>query len=239
MGAHVTSALERAQREGAQLLLIEMDTPGGLVSTTQDLVQAILTAEIPVVVFVSPSGAHAASAGTFITLAAHVAAMAPATRIGAAHPVTGAGKDPEESGGRHMARKIENDLLAMVEGIAKERNRNVEWAKDAVRDSVSADAAKAAEIGVVDLVADDRDALLAALDGREIELNGRRVAFSLSAPEIRTYEPSMRNELLNLMASPGIAALLGLLGLIGILIEFYNPGLIVPAPSASSRSSAL
>jgi membrane-bound serine protease (ClpP class) len=228
MGQHVASSIERAKTEGAQLLLIELDTPGGLVTATQDIVQSILSAPLPVVVFVSPSGAHAASAGTFITLAAHVAAMAPATRIGAAHPVTGGGKDPEESGGKHMARKIENDLLAMVEGIAKERNRNVEWAKDAVRDSVSADAQKAAEIGVVDLVADDRDDLFRQLDGRELDLRGRRVQLSIPSPEVRIYEPSMRNQLLNLMASPGIAAILGLLGLIGILIEIYNPGLIIP-----------
>jgi membrane-bound serine protease (ClpP class) len=228
MGEHVSSSIERAKQEGAQILLIELDTPGGLVSTTQDMVQDILSAPLPVVVYVAPSGAHAASAGTFITLAAHVAAMAPATRIGAAHPVTGGGKDPEEAGGKHMARKIENDLLAMVEGIAKERSRNAEWAKDAVRDSVSADAEKAAEIGVVDLVADDRQALFEALDGRELDLRGRRVRLSLKSPEVRVYEPSMRNQLLNLMASPGIAAILGLLGLIGILIEIYNPGLIIP-----------
>lgn len=228
MGSHVIDALDRATDEGAQLLLIEMDTPGGLVSTTQDIVQAFLSAEIPIVVYVTPSGAHAASAGTFITLAAHVAAMAPATRIGAAHPVTGGGQDPEEAGGKHMARKIENDLLAMVEGIAKERNRNVEWAKDAVRDSVSADAAKAKQIGVIDLVASDRDDLFSQLDGRELDLQGRRVRLNLSEPEVREYEPSLRNQLLNLMASPGIAALLGLLGLIGILTELYNPGLIVP-----------
>jgi len=228
MGSHVISSIERATDEGAQILLIELDTPGGLVSTTQDIVKAILAAEIPVVVYVTPSGAHAASAGTFITLAAHVAAMAPATRIGAAHPVTGGGRDPEESGGEHMARKIENDLLAMVEGIAKTRNRNAEWAKDAVRDSVSADAEKAQQIGVIDLVAADRSALFEALDGRELELGGERVRLSLADPEVRPYEPSMRNELLNLMASPGIAALLGLLGLIGILIELYNPGLIIP-----------
>jgi len=228
MGAFVTESLARAEREGAQLLLIEIDTPGGLVSTMQDLVQTILSANIPVVVYVTPSGAHAASAGTFITLAAHVAAMAPATRIGAAHPVTGGGRDPEESGGKHMARKIENDMLAMVEGIARKRNRNVEWAKDAVRDSVSADAEKAKEAGVIDLIADDREALFEALDGRQLELDGRRVRLRLSEPTVRAYEPSIRNQLLNLMATPGIAALLGLLGLIGILTEIYNPGLIVP-----------
>ncbi len=228
MGSHVAQTLLQAERDGAQLLLIELDTPGGLVSTTQTLVQDILTAGIPVVVFVTPSGAHAASAGTFITLAAHVAAMAPATRIGAAHPVTGGGQDPEEAGGRHMARKVENDLLAMVEGVARQRNRNVDWAKDAVRDSVSATAEKALDIGVIDLIAADRADLLDQLDGRELELGGRRVRLKLEGARIEVYEPSLRNQLLNLLANPGIAALLGLLGVLGILMELYNPGLIVP-----------
>lgn len=227
MANFVIESIERAQEENAQFILIEMDTPGGLVSSTQKMVQAIMGASIPVVVYVTPSGAHAASAGTFITMAAHVAAMAPATRIGAAHPVTGSGQDPEQSG-RHMARKVENDLLAMVEGIAKERNRNVEWAKDAVRDSVSADAEKALEIGVVDLVVPSRDALFEALDGRELMVKGRKVKLDLAQPQVQVYEPSLRNQVLNLLANPGIMALLGLLGLLGIMIEFYNPGLIVP-----------
>lgn len=228
MASFVIDSIEEATQDGAQLVLIEMNTPGGLVSSTQKMVQAILSACIPVVVYVTPSGAHAASAGTFLTLAAHVAAMAPATRLGAAHPVTGGGKDPEAEGGKHMARKIENDMLAMVEGIARERNRNVEWAKDAVRDSVSADAEKAARIGVVDLVAPDRQALFEALDGRVVVVNDRKVELSLDTPVVKAYSPSLRAQVLNILANPGVMALLGLLGLLCILIEFYNPGLIVP-----------
>jgi membrane-bound serine protease (ClpP class) len=228
MGHFVMDSIQQAKDEGAQALLIEMDTPGGLVSTTQDLVQAILTAELPVVVHVTPSGAHAASAGTFITLAAHVAAMAPATRIGAAHPVTGGGQDPEAAGGTHMARKIENDLLAMVEGIAKERNRNIEWAKDAVRDSVSADAQKALEIGVIDVIARDRAELFERLHERQVMVGDRKLQFDLSSPTVVTYEPSLRNRLLNLLANPGVAVILGVLGFLGILVEIYSPGLIAP-----------
>lgn len=228
MGRHVMEAIQAAPREGAQLVLVELDTPGGLVSTTQEIVKTMLASEVPVVVFVSPSGAHAASAGTFITLAAHVAAMAPATRIGAAHPVTGSGKDPEAEGGKHMARKIENDLLAMVEGVANERNRNVEWAKDAIRSSVSADAAKAEQIGVIDFVVRDRDALLERLDGMEIVFEGEKVALRTAGVEVREVEASMRNRLLNTLANPGVATILGTLGFLGIIVEIYSPGLIIP-----------
>ena len=228
MGEYVMDAIQRAEEEGAQMVLIEMDTPGGLVSTTEKMVQAILTSKIPVVVHVTPSGAHAASAGTFITLAAHVAVMSPATRIGAAHPVTGGGKDPEAEGSKHMAAKVENDLLALVEGIAQHRHRNVQWAKDAVKHSVSAHAARAVEIGIVDFVARDRADLMKKLDGRELMLGDEKVALSTQAATFVEYEPSMRNELLALLASPGIAMILGMLGLIGIMVEIYHPGMIVP-----------
>lgn len=228
MGEYVVEAIERATREQAQLVLIEMDTPGGLVSTTEKMVQAILTSKVPVVVHVTPSGAHAASAGTFITLAAHVAAMSPATRIGAAHPVTGGGKDPEAEGGKHMAAKVENDLLALVEGIAKHRNRNVEWAKDAVQHSISAPADRALEIGVIDLIATDWQDLLQKLDGYELDLNGKKVALQTRGARVVEYQPSLRDRLLALLADPGVAMLLGVLGLIGIMVEIYHPGMIAP-----------
>lgn len=228
MGGFVIDSIAQAEAERAQLLLIEMDTPGGLVSTTEKMVQAILTSSVPVVVHVTPSGAHAASAGTFVTLAAHVAAMSPATRIGAAHPVTGSGKDPEAEGGTHMAAKVENDLLALVEGIAEHRHRNVEWAKDAVKHSVSAHAERAVEIGVVDFVAADRKDLLAKLHGRQFMLGTEKVELDTDQAEIVEYEPSLRNRILALLANPGIAMILGILGLIGIMTEVYNPGLIIP-----------
>ncbi len=227
MGNFTIDSIERAQREGAQMVLIEMDTPGGLVSTTQKMVQAILGARIPVIVHVTPSGAHAASAGTFITLAAHIAVMSPATRIGAAHPVTGDGKDPE-AGGKHMAAKVENDLVAMVSGIAKERNRNIDWAKDAVIHSVSINADRALEIGVIDLIARDRQELLEALDGRELMVDGEKVALQTKGVSVEEYQPSLRNAVLNLLANPGIAMLLGVLGLIGVMVEIYHPGMIAP-----------
>jgi len=228
MGHFIIDGIEAAEAADAQFVLLEIDTPGGLVSTTQDIVQAMLSSKVPIVAWVTPSGAHAASAGTFITLAAHVAVMAPATRIGAAHPVTGSGQDPEAAGGQHMARKIENDLLAMVEGVAKTRGRNVEWAKDAVRDSVSADAEKALEIGVVDLVAKNRAELFEALASRVVVVDDQKWALQPEGAEIVEVTPSLRDQLLNLLASPGIAVLLGVLGFLGIIVEIYSPGLIAP-----------
>lgn len=227
MGEFVIDAIERAQKEKAQALIIEMDTPGGMVSTTQKMVQAILPAQVPIIVHVTPSGAHAASAGTFITLAGHVAAMAPATRIGAAHPVFGDGRDPE-SAGKHMARKIENDLVAMVEGIAKERNRNVEWAKDAVIESISATADEALEIGIIDFVARDRDALLEKLDGYQLMIGDEKVELATKGAVVKEYEQSLRSSLLIFLANPTIAMILGLIGFIGILIEIKAPGMFIP-----------
>ena len=228
MGEHVIEAIKQAEEDGEQMVLIELNTPGGLVTTTQKMVQAMLGASVPVVVHVSPSGAHAASAGTFITMAAHVAAMAPVTRIGAAHPVTGGGQDPEQAGGKHMAAKVENDLVALAKGIAKERHRNAAWAEDAVRNSVSADAKEALELKVVDLIARDRNELFEALEGRAILLNGEKVILHAKGAPVEVHELSLRQRVLSLLGSPGIAALLGLLGVIGILIEVYNPGLIAP-----------
>ena len=228
MGEYTIDAIKRAEKEGAQAVLIELDTPGGLVSTTQKIVQSILGAKVPVIVHVGPSGAHAASAGTFITLAAHVAAMAPASRIGAAHPVTGGGKDPEAEGGKHLGKKIENDLVALVEGIARERNRNAEWAIDAVRESVSAHTDQALEIGVIDLIARDRNELFAKLEGRQFMVAGEKVELHLQGSEILAHEMSLRTWLLNLLANPGIAMILGVLGLIGVMVEIYHPGMIAP-----------
>lgn len=228
MGEFVASAIQRAEREKAQAVLIELDTPGGLVSTTQTMVQVIMASKVPVIVYVTPSGAHAASAGTFITLAGHVAAMAPATRLGAAHPVTGGGKDPEAEGGVHMGRKVENDLVAFVEGIARERNRNVEWAIDAVKRSVSITADRALELGVIDLVARDRAELFEKLEGKQLMIGTEKVELRTKGVATVTHDLSMREWIVNLLANPGVAMILGILGLIGIMVEIYHPGMIAP-----------
>src|SRR5262249_37413515 len=153
--------------------------------------------KVPVIVYVTPSGAHAASAGTFITLAAHIAAMAPATRLGAAHPVTGDGKDPEAEGGKHMGRKVENDLVAFVEGIARERNRNVEWSIDGVKPWVSTTADRAEELGVIDLVARDRAELLEKIEGRQLMAGGRKVEMHTKAATIVEHKLSIREWIVN------------------------------------------
>lgn len=228
MGSYVGTALDRAAREHAQAVLIELDTPGGLVSTTQTIVQAILASKVPVIVFVSPSGAHAASAGTMITMSGHIAAMAKATRIGAAHPVTGSGKDPEAEGGKHMGEKVENDLASFAKSIAQTRNRNVEWAVDAVRRSDSITDDEALRIGVVDLVVADRAELLEKLDGWELMVDRVKVRLATKGAAVVEYTPSLREKAVSFLANPGVAMILGLLGLIGIMVEIYHPGMIAP-----------
>ncbi|MEM7676189.1 MAG: nodulation protein NfeD [Myxococcota bacterium] len=228
VGEHLAEAIAQAEADGDQMVLVELDTPGGLVTTTQKIVQAILGADVVVVIHVTPSGAQAASAGTFITMAGHIAAMAPATRIGAAHPVTGGGQDPEEAGGKHMAAKVENDLVALVTGISEERHRNAAWAEDAVRRSVSATADEAASLKVVDFVARDRQELFKKLEGREVLLNDEKVVLHPQAADVVVHEPSLRHQLLSLLANPGVASLLLLLGFVGIMVEVYNPGMFVP-----------
>ncbi|MDY6852593.1 MAG: ATP-dependent Clp protease proteolytic subunit, partial [Thermodesulfobacteriota bacterium] len=161
----LTGAIEKAGQAGAQALVVELDTPGGLAESMRTMVKAIMNAPLPIIVYVSPSGAQAASAGVMITLAADVAAMAPGTNIGAAHPVAAGGKDIDGD----MAKKVVNDMVAFVQSIAKQRGRNQEWAKKAVEESASASASEAVKLKVVDLVAESRSDLLQQVDGREIK----------------------------------------------------------------------
>ncbi len=172
---YIQNAIEASEADGATALLIELDTPGGLLASTKDIIQAILNARVPVIVFVSPRGAWAASAGTFITLAAHVAAMAPGTSIGAASPVSagGGGGDRGEDDERTdvALEKAEKFTMAFIESIAKERDRNVEWASRAVREAAAIPQDEALELGVIDLIADDRADLLAKIDGMTIRMN--------------------------------------------------------------------
>lgn len=247
---HLVSAVSRAESDGALALLIELDTPGGLLSSTKDIIQALLGAKVPVIVYVAPAGAWAGSAGTFITLASHVAAMAPGTTIGAAHPVgigtppvpmPGERKDlpdgkrkqsepgPSDGSGRDFAaEKAENFTAAFIESIAKARGRNVEWAISAVRQSVAIAQDEALRIGVIDLVAADRAALLHALEGREITLNGEKRTLALAGAEEHVLEMTLLARFMNVIADPNIAVLLLLVGLVGLYIEFTTPGVVVP-----------
>jgi membrane-bound serine protease (ClpP class) len=216
---------------------VEDDTPGGLVTATKDIIQAMLNADVPVVVYVAPQGAWAGSAGTFITLAGHVAAMAPGTSIGAAHPVgVGAPGAPEGEGkGRDVAgEKAENLLAAFIEAIARERERNVEWAIKAVRESVAIPADRALELKVIDLIATSRDDLLARSDGRQVRVDGQQRTLALAGAELRTLEMTAVERFLHVLASPDVAVLLLLAGLLGLYVEFTQPGLILPGVAGAA-----
>jgi len=228
----VHESIARAAGEGAPALLIELDTPGGLLPSMQAIVKDILAAPLPVIVYVAPSGAGAGSAGVFITLAAHVAAMAPGTSIGAAHPVGSAGEDIKGT----LGRKIVNFTASFSQAIARKRGRNVQWAARAVRKSVSVTADEAARLNVVDFVAKDVDDLVARADGRTVEVAGEARKLALGKVvrggdghvRVRTYEMRLAQRVLNVIADPRIASLLMMAGLLGLYIEFTHPGIAFP-----------
>jgi membrane-bound serine protease (ClpP class) len=229
---YLQKAIARAESEGAAAVLIELDTPGGLLASTKDIIQAILNARVPVIVYVSPQGAWAGSAGTFITLAAHVAAMAPGTSIGAAHPVgvggAPAGEKSGEKGRDYAAEKAENFTAAFIESIARERKRNVDWAVKAVRESVAIPADEAVRLHVVDLVAPDRAELFAKLDGREVNVAGVPRKLALGGAEFRAVDRTLTNRFFDVLANPDIAVLLILAGMLGLYVEFTTPGVLIP-----------
>ncbi len=221
----IEGAVRSAESSGAKLVIIELSTPGGMLTSTQAIVQTLLTSRVPVVVYVSPAGGTATSAGLFVTMAAHVAAMAPGTTIGAAHPVGGQGENVEGD----MRAKIENATLSMVRSIANERGRNAEWAEKAVKESASATAAEAATLSVVDLVATSRAELLRQIAGRTIKTAaGTTVLEDYSALPVTVEELSLRGRVVNVLANPSVIALLWVGASAGLGVEIYNPGLILP-----------
>ncbi len=228
---YLAKAVARSESEGADALLIELDTPGGLVSSTKDIIQAILNARVPVLVYVAPRGGWAGSAGAFITLAGHVAAMAPGTSIGAAHPVGIGGTPPggqEKEGRDYAAEKAENMMAAFIESIAKQRKRNVEWAVKAVRESVAIAEDEALELGVIDLVAESRESLFRAVEGRKVELPGGTRELRLVGVPVVAIEMTLLERFIDILATPDIAVLLILAGMLGLYVEFTQPGGIVP-----------
>ncbi|MCP3985174.1 MAG: nodulation protein NfeD [bacterium] len=230
---YIQRAIRESEEAGARALLMELDTPGGLVSSTQDIIQAMLRSKVPIIVYVSPQGAWAGSAGTFITLAGHVAAMAPGSTIGAAHPVGvggggGSSEGEEGKGEDHAAAKAENMLTAFIKAIAEERDRNVEWAQDAVRNSVAITADRAVELNVVDLVATDRADLLEQLEGREIEIGGETQVLAFAGAQVQDVEMQLLTRIFNVLASPDVAVLLFMAGVLGLYIEMNQPGMIFP-----------
>ena len=229
---YLQHAIEQSETDGAVAVLLELDTPGGLLASTKDIIQAMLNASVPIIVYVSPQGAWAASAGTFITLAGHVAAMAPGTSIGAASPVsaTGGGGEQDEKSQRRNAseEKAEKFTTAFIESIAKQRKRNVEWATRAVREAEAITQDKALELHVIDLVAADRADLLRQIEGREVTIQGETRTLKVAGAEIRTIEMTPLTRFFNFLASPDVAVLLVMAGLLGLYIEFQQPGMILP-----------
>ena len=229
--AFLEDAIGRAEREGARALVVELDTPGGLLPSTREMVKAVLAAPLPILVYVAPSGAHAGSAGVFLTLSAHVAAMAPGTNIGAAHPVGGQGQEITGP----MAQKVENDTAAFVRAIATQRGRNADWAARAVRRSEAVTAEEAVRLKVVDFVARDVDDLVRQADGRLVEVGGSKRALALAdlrdpSGHLRmvTYEMSLAQRVLNTIADPNIVYLLMMAGILGLYIELTHPGVTFP-----------
>ncbi|MCL4304480.1 nodulation protein NfeD [bacterium] len=224
----LVAALKQAQDEDAEALVIELDTPGGLLKTTRMMCKTILASRIPIVVYVSPPGARAGSAGVFITLAAHVAVMAPGTNIGAAHPVGlgGIGSSQDSSG--VMEGKITNDAAAFARTLAEQRSRNAEWAEQAVRESRSVTDSEALELEVIDFVASSPDSLLILLHGRVVTIDGRADTLNTEHASISESPMSLRLRILDLIADPNIAYILLLLGVYGLFFELYNPGAILP-----------
>jgi membrane-bound serine protease (ClpP class) len=245
--------LARAVDRGAQLVVLQMDTPGGLDTSMRAMIKDILAAPIPVAAFVAPSGARAASAGTYILYASHIAAMAPATNLGAATPVQiggfpgqpdkkpGEAPKPEEGKGKKadqkphaepegdaMTRKVVADATAYIRGLAQLRGRNVEWAEKAVREAVSLPAEEAVKLRVVDLMAADVTDLLAKVDGKTFDLQGAKRTLATAGAETIRMDPDWRSRLLAVITDPSIAYILMLIGIYGLLFEFYSPGMVLP-----------
>ena len=231
VGDFIHENIDQSAQEGALALIIQLDTPGGLLNSTKSIVKDMLGAPLPVLLYVSPSGAGAGSAGVFITLAGHIAAMAPGTTIGAAHPVASGGQNIEGD----MREKIENFTVSFIESIAQRRGRNVEWAEKAVRESVSITEVEALEKNVVDLVATDVHDLLGQASGREVEVGSEKITLDFTAAQLSegrfnivTVEMRLKHKVLNILADPNIAYLLMMAGMLGLYLEFSNPGLLLP-----------
>ena len=233
---YLVRGLDKAIEDQAQLVVIELDTPGGLDTSMRDIIKAILASPVPVATYVSPQGARAASAGTYILYASHIAAMAPATNLGAATPVelAPAGDKPDAARpadappGDAKMRKVVHDAAAYIRGLAELRGRNAEWAERAVREAVSLPASEALKLKVIDVVATDLDDLLRQLNGRSVKLGDRTITLDTAHATVERVMPDWRSRLLAVIGDPGIAYILMLLGIYGLIYEFANPGMLFP-----------
>ena len=221
---YLETGLEKARKDQALAVVLELDTPGGLDLSMRSMVKAMLASPIPVIVFVAPPGSRAASAGGFLVYASSLAAMAPGTNLGAAHPVTLEGPAP----GKTMQKKMENDAAAYIGSIATKRGRNAQWAMEAVRKSVSIGAEDALKKGVIDLVAPDLPALMTSLDGRTVPTGSGTVTLHLTSARVREYPLSVGLKALRILSEPQVAFLLMTLGFWGIVFELSQPGMVVP-----------
>lgn len=220
---YIRDGINKAGQEKATCLIIHLNTPGGLLQSTRIIVSSMLESPVPVIVYVAPGGAHAGSAGAFITLAAHIAAMAPGTNIGAAHPVSF-----QQTTDSIMIAKGTNDAAAFIRAIAEKRNRNVEWAEEAVRQSVSITEKEALQKGVIDLIAFSEQDLLDQVHRKQVELTGTTVTLHTKNARIERYNMSFIERILNVLSDPSITYIMMLLGLYGVMFELYNPGTILP-----------
>jgi membrane-bound serine protease (ClpP class) len=243
---HVRDAIEKAEDGNAVALILQLNTPGGLETSMRDMIEDILRSRVPIVGFVAPSGGRAASAGTFILYATHVAAMAPGTNVGAATPVDIGGSpapDPREKSaeeaakdaakkqaepGDAMSRKAMNDAIAYIRSLAELRGRNADWGEQAVRGAAAVSARQALELGVIDLMADDVDDLLEKLDGRRVTIAGRERVLQTRGAAIERVEPTFMTRVLDVLANPNLALLLMMIGVYGIIFELANPGSVAP-----------
>jgi len=217
----IKTGIKTAEEKAATVIIIELDTPGGLAESMRLIVQNILGSKVPVVVFVSPSGARAASAGVMITMAADVAVMAPGTNIGAAHPVGAGGKDIDGT----MSEKIINDMVAQAQSVAEKRGRNAQWVEAAIRESVSVTETEALKENIIDLIAQDTDDLIKQLNGRKL---GDKGVLNLANPKKVVLEETLRTKILKTISNPNIAYILMMIGLAGLYFELSHPGAIFP-----------
>lgn len=220
----ISRAIDQAEEDGAELLIIQLDTPGGLLSSTREIVKLLLESPVPVVVFVSPKGARAGSAGTFITAAANLAVMAPGTNIGAATPISATGQGLEDT----LASKIENDTAALIRSIAQTRGRNQDKLEETVRSAASYSAQEALADNVVDLIADDLEDLLAKVDGLTAETSVGTIQLQTEGLELRDFNKSILEHFLEFISDPNVSFILLTVGGLGIVVEMFNPGLIAP-----------
>lgn len=234
---HIVDSIEQAALDGNQFIVLQMDTPGGMMDSMREIIKSILTSKIPVVVYTYPKGAQAASAGGFIMLSAHVAVMSPGTEIGAMHPVSPMldFMKKDEQGGPEgvMEKKVLNDTIAYARSLAQKRGRNVDWAVDAVNDAISSSYLEAKKLNVIDLIAEDMDDLLKQLHKRKIDLNGTPFVFNTEMAMAVKYEMTWKQSLVNRFADPQVILLLFLIAIAGIGMEFKNPGMIVPGAIGS------